>query len=101
MGQYSSADIKTAVVDESGTSGIVVAAVAGKRLSVLEAVVTVGGATALSWSLLTGPMPLGANGIHYAPFREVGHFQTAAGVALTLVSTNAVAQGGWVRYVEL
>lgn len=103
---YAHTDIKRAVIDVTGLAGNdIVAAVAGKALLVMEFFVTVALLTDLTWrsdtDALTGAMRRGIDGQIKAEWLDEGHFQTAPGEALNLLSSVDTQQSGWVSYVEL
>lgn len=103
---YADADIKRATINETtAASNEIVAAVAGKKILVLEFHVTTTLANTLKWlsaaGALTGPMDVPANGTIQADYVDEGHFETLAGEALNLAATVATAHGGWMVYVEL
>jgi hypothetical protein len=110
MLNYSIADvpIKRAIIDHA-TSGDneVVAAVAGKKIRVLDVVLVASAAvnvrfeSGASGTALTGVMNLAANGGFAPGFNPVGHFQTAASAALNLELSGAQSVDGWIVYQEV
>lgn len=84
---------------------IVVAAVAGKQIGVLQYNFgPVGGATTLTWKssiagALSGPKVLLANQGMVVPYSPKPWIRTAVGEALVLNSTNAVSVGGEFVYI--
>jgi hypothetical protein len=103
---------KYAVINGSGTTTIV-AAVSGKRISVIAFLVT-GTATATmtfksATTALTGPMNLGiAAGMGGSDtvspltgsWNPDGHFQTTAGEALKITASTGTA-AGYLSYIEV
>ncbi len=92
------------------TDSQVVAAVAGKKIRVLAAVV-VAGSTATNITFNTKPagagsaisclLANGANGGAVLPFNPVGWFETAAGQGLTVTTGAGSTTGIQVVYVEV
>jgi hypothetical protein len=105
---FSIQTIKRAVVDNA-TSGDneLVAAVAGKKIRVLDIVLISAGAATVRFesgaggTALTGQMTTAA-GTGFAPgFNPFGHFETASGAALNLELSAAVSVDGWIIYAEI
>jgi len=87
----------------------VVDAVATMKIRVIAAAWNVSGDTTMHWetgatdTFLSGPWNLGGAGEARGavlPFAHSGHFETAAGAALT-IDGAAVTTGGHVVYIEL
>lgn len=101
-------EIKHAVVSHS-TSGdnTLVAAVAGKSIMVLSAVLVAAGSVSARFesgaggTALTGQMPLAANTVVELSFNHGGWFKTASGALLNLELSGAVLVAGCISYVEL
>lgn len=100
---------KFAAVD-AATSGDneLVAAVSGKKIRVLAgALVMTGTAVTIRFesgaggTALTGQMTPTQGGVITLPFSPVGHFETAAGSALSLELGGAQSVDGWIVYVEV
>lgn len=83
----------------------IVAVVAGKKIRVLSYVLMANGAVNAKWRSATtdksGLLYFAANGGAVAPHTPVGHLETAAGEALNLNLSGAVAVGGHVTYIEV
>ncbi len=98
---------KFAKIAVSGaTDNVVVAAVAGKKIRVLEYRFSANGTVAPKWKSttttdLTGPSYLTQFASAGAAFSPIGHFETATGEALVLNLDNAIAVGGHLAYVEV
>jgi hypothetical protein len=97
--------VKYAAVNRS-TTGAIVAAVAGKKIRVLEYVLSAAGAVNTKWQSastdLTGLTYFAAAGDNVScPFSPVGHFQTAVNEALNLNFSGAVVVGGHIAYAEV
>lgn len=100
---------KRAVIDGAGTADLeIVAAVAGKKIRVYQVVLIASGTTTVRFesaaggTALTGQLSLAVNVGFSSGFCPAGHFQTAAGQALSLeVSGAAVSVDGWVVYAEV
>lgn len=89
----------------SGANSIV-AAVTSKKIRVLAVDLIANGAVNAKWRSataadLTGLAYLVANAGYVRPFSPTGWFETAAGEALTLDLSAAIAVGGCVVYVEV
>jgi hypothetical protein len=87
-------------------SNVLVAAVPGKQIRVLQYVLVAAGAVGAEFrsgsaSALTGSMPLAANGGVGVSASVLGHFETALGEALTLNLSAAVSVAGHLTYVEV
>lgn len=92
-------------VSSSGDN-IAIAAVAGKQIKVIAAVLVATGAVTLqvfsdvsaSNVPLSGPMALAANGVLTLSESDCGYWQTAAGKQLTFKLGGAVAVNGSLTY---
>lgn len=84
-----------------------VAAVTGRKVRVLAAVLVAAGTVSPKFQSgaggtdLTGAMPMVANGALVLPFNPEGWFETAAGALLNLALTAGVAVTGLLVYVEV
>ena len=85
-----------------------VAAVTGKRIRVLAAVLVASGGentarfeSGAGGTALTGPMDLGADGQLVLPLNGFGWFQTAAGALLNLELSAATSVAGVLVYEEV
>jgi hypothetical protein len=89
----------------SSGDNAIVAAVAGKRIRVLSYAIVGAGAVSAKFRSgttdITGAMAFGANGGIAMPFNPVGYFETAAGAALNVNLSGAVAVAGHVTYIEV
>lgn len=106
--QISTAPVKRAVITSAGAGDVsVVAAVAGKKIRVLQFYVrqsaagTVrfesgAGGTALTGVMVTTTADLVVDG----GFNPCGHFETAAGQALSIEAGSAAVMG-WCTYQEI
>lgn len=109
MGAYADVDIKRVVIDETtAATNIIIASVAGKFILVLEYNLVISADSIMQWftgippvQARSGPMPMGANQVHYVTFAPEGHFLSTLAGPIDLKSSAIVNQGGWVRYVEL
>lgn len=96
-----------AIAASSSGDNTIVAAVAGKRILVLNfgfivaAAVTVRFENGAGGTALTGPMEVIANGGSIWNFSEVGWFQTSVNTLLNLELSGAVSVGGALAYVEI
>jgi hypothetical protein len=94
----------TISTSSSGATSVV-AAVASKKLRVLRLSLVANGAVNVKFQSAstdrTGLYYLGANGGWVEPFCPVGIFETAAGEALNVNLSGAVAVGGSLTYVEV
>jgi len=99
---------KYAVIDDA-TSGnnTIVAAVAGKKIRVLQWALVCAGAVTVRWedgasgTALTGQMQFAANSGMNSGFCPVGHFETTANTLLNLELSAATSVDGWLVYVEI
>jgi hypothetical protein len=93
----------------AGLTQEVVAAVPGKRICVLHAMLTTDTDCSITWksgtTIISGPVPVGAQG-GYADTCAVpligdtlGLFETAAGEALNLVVSASSTVGGHLTYI--
>ena len=97
-----------AIAAASSGDNTLVTGVAGKRIRVLSAHLTMTGTavtirfeSAAGGTALTGQMtPLQGTSISL-PFSPLGHFQTVAGELLNLELGGAQAVAGWLVYVEV
>lgn len=105
---YSTQLVKHAIID-AATLGdnTLVAAVAGKKIRVLDIVVVSAGTMTIrfesgaSGTALTGQMTVAA-ATGFAPgFSPIGHFETAAGQLLNMELSGATSADGWLRYIEV
>lgn len=92
-------------VSSSGDNTIV-AAVTSKKLRVLAYVIVSDGTVAAKWRSstttdLTGAMSLLASSGVSTAYSPVGHFETAAGEALTLNLSAAIGARGHLTYLEI
>lgn len=97
--KFASIDVAT-----SGDNTIV-AAVASKKIRVLEYAIVCAAATTVIWKsatagAITGDMSFAANGGIATPFSPLGKFETTAGEALVLNLSAANAVSGHLVYVE-
>jgi hypothetical protein len=98
---------KFAVISASSSgSNSIIAAVTSKKIRVLAVDIIANGTVNAKWRSstatdITGLAYLVANSGYVRPFSPVGWFETAAGAALTLDLSAAVAVGGCVVYVEV
>ena len=108
MYQLSDYRVKYAVIDNA-TSGdnTLVAAVAGKKISVLQVflisagTITVRFESGASGTALTGQMNLVANTGFVLPFSGVSWFETSVNTLLNLELSDAVSADGCLAYVEI
>lgn len=100
---------KKAVVNVSASGdNVVVAAVAGKKIVVINILVVAAGTVTLTIksgvgggaTAKSGPLPLAVNTGLGGVFDPTGHFETAPGEALNLSLSAAIAVGGWLTYIE-
>ena len=88
----------------SAGDNTIVAAVAGKKIRVLQYALVVGAATTVIWksgsTAISGDMSFDANSGISSPFSPVGLFETAAGEALVLNLSAANPVSGHLVYVE-
>jgi hypothetical protein len=93
------------IAEASANDNEVVAAVALKKIRVLSYVLVANAAVNAKWRSATtdksGLLYLAANGGAASGYSPVGHFETAAGEALNLHLSGAVAVGGHVTYIEI
>jgi uncharacterized protein YgiB involved in biofilm formation len=91
------------IAASSSGDNAIVAAVTGKRIRVLAYALIANAAVNAKWRSastdVTGLLYLAANGGVAAGFEGMGCFQTAAGEALNLNLSGAVAVGGHLTYV--
>ena len=95
-----------AIAATAGTGDVtVVAAVAGKKIVVINFLYTCSAAQSTTfWSddtsgtQLTGDMTVFANGWVKGHYNPDGHFQTVAGEKLIIERGGSVAIGGWLNY---
>ena len=99
--------VYSAKIDAAAGTGdvTVVAAVAGKKIVVINFLYTCSAAQSTTfWSddtsgtQLTGDMLVMANGWIKGNYNPDGHFTTSEGKALVLESGNTVTVGGWINY---
>ena len=97
--------IYKAVINFSGAeTKEIVAAVAGRKISVTNIALTVGGETDLTWksaaTAISGAMALGGTNEPRGMTHGLGDYplQTAAGEALNLTSGTAVQVSGYITY---
>lgn len=103
---YSTQVVKRAVIDNATLGdNTLVAAVAGKKIRVLNIVVVSAGTMTIrfesgaSGTALTGQMNVAA-ATGFAPgFDPTGHFETAAGELLNMELSGATSADGWLTYV--
>ena len=90
----------------SSGDNTLVAAVASKRIRVLDVLIVATDAVTVSFesdasgTALTGDISLAANGGFAPGFDLHGHFQTVAGELLNLELGGAVQVDGWLTYIE-
>ncbi len=95
---------QTAIINTAGSGDtVIVAAVTGKRIRVINYVLTAAGVVSVTFrsgtTALTGAMPLAANGgISVAGAQPGFWLQTAAGEALNLSLSAAVQVSGHITY---
>lgn len=101
-------DPQHVVIAASGSgSNTLVAAVTGKKIRVLAAVLVAAGAVTAKFQSgaagtdLTGAMSLAVNGSLVLPFNPSGWFETAASTLLSLLLGGAVSVAGVITYVEV
>jgi hypothetical protein len=101
----SQSEILRAVIDNASSgNNTIVAAVAGKKIRVLQfalvaaAAVTVRFESDADGTALTGQMSFAANGGIAPPWCPVGHFETVAGKLLNLELGGAQSVDGWLVY---
>lgn len=98
---------KFASIDASASGdNTVVAAVASKKIRVLDYVMISAGTVTARWKSgastnKSGPMPLVANSGAAPPWCPVGKLETASGEALVLNLSGAVAVGGHLVFIEV
>lgn len=106
MGAFASPDLAAdelfAVINEStAASNEIVAAVAGKRIRVVNVALVCSAANVVTWqsaaTAITGPMSFAANG-GYTAESDTALFETVAGEALNLLSGSAVQVSGHILY---
>lgn len=99
-------DIKYAVIDVSNTTGTLVAAVAGKKITVVSYCVGCESNSTIVFlsntTALTGAMPPRASGDSFIEcgWNPDGHFQTASGEALKMTHTGSNNARGHLTYFE-
>ena len=93
------------VAASSSGANAIVAAVTGKRIRVVSAFLMANGSVNGKWQSastdITGLAYLIVNVGYVLPFNPTGWFQTAAGEALNLNLSAAIAAGGCLTYVEV
>lgn len=93
------------ITASSSGANEVVAAVTGKKIVVLSYFLSASGTVNAKWQRastdITGLHYMVANNQVPVAFSPVGHFETAAGEALNLNLSGAVAVGGHLVYVEV
>lgn len=86
----------------AASSNLIVTAVAGHQIKVINVVLQASGAVSVRWDSgttpLTGPMPQVANTGYAPPEARFGHFITASGQGLYCHLSAAVPVAGWVVY---
>lgn len=99
--------IKYAAINvASSGDNTVVAAVAGKKISVLQVWMMAGAAVTARFesgaggTALTGQAEIAANGGFIMPFSNIGWFETASGSLLNLELSGAVNVDGVLAYIE-
>jgi hypothetical protein len=98
---------RAAVAAAANGNNTVVAAVTGRKIRVLSAVLVAAGTVAPQFQSgaggtnLTGAMPMVANGVLTLPFNPEGWFETAAGQLLNLNLSGAILVAGVLSYVEV
>lgn len=91
----------------AGDSATVIAAVSGKKIRVLQAVIATAAVVTLivksGTTALTGAMTLdGANSSPLVlPFSPLGWWETVAGEALVFTLSSAVQTSGSITYIEI
>lgn len=100
--------IKYAVISAASLGdNTVVAAVTGKKIRILSAVLIAASAVAVRFesgaggTAISGVMSLGANGGYTIPFSEAGWGETAAATLLNLELSAAVQVSGMLVYAEV
>ena len=87
----------------SSGDNAIVAAVTGKKIRVLSYAIVGAGAVSAKFRSgttdITGAMSFAANGGAAVGFSPVGHFETAAGSALNVNLSGAVAVAGHLTYI--
>jgi hypothetical protein len=102
------AEPQFAAVNVSTSGGnILIPAVAGKRLRVVNGLVMSAGVVTVTFksgvggTAITGELQLTAQTGFIAPFCPVGHFQTGVGQPLVLELNDAISVDGWLTYIEV
>lgn len=99
---------KYALIDAAASgNNTLVAAVADKKIRVLDVVLIASGAvvarfeSGASGTALTGQMELSKNGGFAPGFSPVGHFETATNTLLNLELDSTTSVDGWLVYIEV
>jgi hypothetical protein len=97
---------RVAVNAAASGNNTLVAAVAGRKIRVLSAVLVAAGTVSPKFQSgtatdLTGAMPMVANGVIVLPFNPEGWAETLAGALLNLNLNVAISVTGVITYVEV
>jgi len=104
MRQQHPGQLSVAISHNTNGDNELVAAVAGKKIRVLSCMMIASGIVSARFessaggTALTGRMPLIANSGFTANYNSAGWFETAAGQALNLELTDAIAVNGVLNY---
>ena len=95
-----------AIAASSSGDNTLVAAVTGKKIRAIKYVLVAAGTVSVKFKSgagtdLTGAMPAAANSVIPGDYCPVGQFESAAGSALVLNLSGAVAVTGHLTYVEV
>lgn len=100
--------VKYAVIDDAlSPDNTIVAAVAGKKIRVLQvfmiasAAVTVRFESGAGGTALTGQAQITDNGGFVMPFSEIGWFETGVGALLNLELSGTISVDGVLAYIEV
>lgn len=100
--------VKHAVIDNASSGdNTLVAAVAGKKIVVLQLILISAGTMTVRFesgaggTALTGQMSVLAATGFVLPFSPVGHFETAVGQLLNLELSGATSADGYLKYIEV
>lgn len=102
LNSYSS---RAVISVSAATDNLVVAAVTGKSILVVDYVFLSAGTVVATWksntTAISGAMPLAINTGAVCPYNPFGWFQTAPGENLNLALGSAIAVTGHLSYVLL
>ena len=95
--------LRAVITESTGASNEQVAAVAGSKIVVVQAMFICSVANVITWqtaaNALSGAMSFGANGGYRDSDSSVGLFQTVEGEALNMLSGSAQQVSGYLSYV--